>query len=121
MRSRAKNFTSFLSTLPSRARGVLDVLLQDPVAPANLVDALDGWADKDPERVYLLFEKQRITYGEMRRRVRRRAATLSAAGVRRGDAVAIMMQNSPEFLVNAFAVARLGAVSSLINTALADA
>ncbi len=121
MRSRAKTFASFLSTLPSRARGVVDVLLQDPVAPANLVDALDAWADKDPERVYLLFEKQRITYGEMRRRVRRRAATLSAAGVRRGDAVAIMMQNSPEFLVNAFAVARLGAVSSLINTALADA
>lgn len=118
MRQRTRAVASFLSSLPSRVRGAVEVMLQDPVGPANLTEKLDEWAHKDPERVHILFEKQRITYGQMAERVRRRTASLASVGVRRGDAVALMMQNCPEFLVNAFAVARLGAVASLINTNL---
>lgn len=118
MKSRTRAALSFLGTLPSRVRGALDVMTQDPVGPANLADKLEDWADRDPERIYILFEKQRITFGEMRDRVRRRAASLASAGVRRGDSVAVMMHNAPELLVNAFAIARLGAVVSLVNTNL---
>ncbi len=118
MRPRSRAALSFLGTLPSRVRGALEVMTQDPVGPANLADKLEEWAERDPERIYILFERQRITFGEMRDRVRRRAASLASAGVRRGDSVALMMNNAPELLVNAFAIARLGAVVSLINTNL---
>ena len=118
MRARSRAALSFLGTLPSRVRGAFEVMLQDPVGPANLADRLESWADKDPDRVYVLFERQRITFGQMRDRVLRRAASLAGVGVRRGDSVALMMQNAPELLVNAYAIARLGAVVSLVNTNL---
>ncbi|NUP12109.1 MAG: long-chain-acyl-CoA synthetase [Polyangiaceae bacterium] len=123
MKERTKKLLTFATTLPSRARGVAEILFQDPVGPANISSLLEAWAKKDPDRTFLLFERERITFGELERRVRRRARTLAAStasrpGVRRGDAVALMMNNHPQFLVNAWAIARLGAVVSLVNTNL---
>ncbi len=118
MRQRTRSVLSFVTSLPTRVRGAVEIMLQDPVAPSSVADALADWARRDPDRPYLLFEGRRLTYGELHRRVERRAASLSAEGVRHGDAVAVMMENSPEFLINAWAATRLGAVAALVNTNL---
>ena len=118
MSERTRKLLTFATSLPSRLRGAVDVLTQDPVGPASVVSSLFAIADKSPDRTFLLFEGQRFTWGEMAKRIRRRSATLAAQGVKRGDAVALMMENHPQFLVNAWAIARLGAVISLINTNL---
>lgn len=123
MRSWAKNLVTLATTMPSRAQGAVSVLLADPAGPANIVEALEARAKQDPDRTFLLFEGQRLTFGELTRRVRRRSATLAASSksrpaIRRGDTVAVMMSNHPQFLVNAWAIARLGAVASLVNTNL---
>lgn len=119
MRERTKNLVTFLETLPARARGVVKVLTHDPVAPQSLVEVLKEWAERDPDATYLLFEGRRFTVGELHGRIVRRSATLAREGVRQGDTVTLLMNNCPEFLVNAFAIARLGAVASLVNTNLA--
>jgi fatty-acyl-CoA synthase len=118
MSERRKKLLAFATSLPSRLRGAVDVLTQDPVGPASVVSSFFDTADESPDRTFLLFEGQRFTWGEMARRIRRRSATLAAQGVKQGDAVALMMENHPQFLVNAWAIARLGAVISLINTNL---
>lgn len=123
MRQRTKKLLTFVTTMPSRARGAFDVLTSDPLGPASIVGALEAHAKKDPQRTFLLFERERVTYGELVRRIKRRAATLAATdhgrpGVKRGDSVALLMSNHPQFLVNVWAISWLGAVASLINTSL---
>jgi long-chain acyl-CoA synthetase len=58
-----------------------------------------------------------ITYAEYGKRVRQIAAGLHARGVRRGDTVALMLTNRPEFHLVDTAVLHLGAVPfSVYNT-----
>ncbi|MBI4517057.1 MAG: long-chain-acyl-CoA synthetase [Deltaproteobacteria bacterium] len=75
-------------------------------------------AEKIPERVLLRFEDETVTYGEYNAGVNRYANLLENAGVARGEVVAIMMENSPGFLMAEGAAAKLGAVGALINTNL---
>jgi fatty-acyl-CoA synthase len=51
----------------------------------------------------------RLTYRELGERVARLAGALAAQGVRRGDRVALLSENRPEYLEVVLAAARLGA------------
>jgi acyl-CoA synthetase (AMP-forming)/AMP-acid ligase II len=50
--------------------------------------------------------------------VDRLAALLHARDVNNGDVVAVFTTNSPEMVVTIYALSKLGAVASLINTSL---
>ncbi|GAA4873418.1 AMP-binding protein [Actinomycetospora straminea] len=56
-----------------------------------------------------------VTYGELRRDVRRCAAGLRARGLRPGDVLAIVAPNGPEWLVACFGAMAAGGVVSGIN------
>ncbi len=72
-------------------------------------------AEKIPERPLLRFEEETVSYGAYNARVNRFANLLCRAGVRRGEAVAIVMESSPAFLEAEGAVAKTGAIGALIN------
>ncbi|GIW40371.1 MAG: long-chain-acyl-CoA synthetase [Candidatus Binatia bacterium] len=78
-------------------------------------------AERIPDRVFLRFEEEVLTFGEYNRQVNRYANALRKIGVGRGEPVAIMMENSPDFLAAEGAVAKLGAVGALVNTNLRGA
>ena len=78
-------------------------------------------AERIPDRVLLRFEDECVTFGAYNEGVNRYANLLAGAGVRRGDAVAIMMENSPDFLMAEGAMAKLGSIGALINTNLRGA
>ena len=59
---------------------------------------------------------RRLTYPDFRAEARRFARGLHALGVRRGDKVAILMGNRPEWLIANFAICSLGAVMVSLNT-----
>jgi acetyl-CoA synthetase len=59
-------------------------------------------------------EVRKITYGELHEQVQRFANVLKAAGVKKGDRVAIYMGMSPELAMALLACARIGAVHSVI-------
>src|SRR5918911_5661207 len=62
-------------------------------------------------------DEARITWGEYGERVRRLAAGLHALGLRRGDTVALMLTNRPEFHLVDAAAMHLGAIPfSIYNT-----
>src|SRR5262245_60444959 len=52
---------------------------------------------------------RRLRYGELHERVGRLASALSAAGVARGDRVALLSENRAEYLEVFLAAAKLGA------------
>jgi len=64
---------------------------------------------------FLIFENERISYAEAHAQVRKVAAHLAAAGVGKGDRVAIAMRNYPEWVVAFWAVQSLGAIVVSMN------
>ena len=66
-----------------------------------------------------MFEGETTTYGEMAQRATALAGGLAEQGVGRGDVVALLSYNSPEFLETVFAANYLGAIAMPINWRLA--
>ena len=71
------------------------------------------------EKTFLTWlpDGRKYTYRQMDLLTNRLANNLLARGVAKGTHVAVMMNNSPEHVMLAFALAKLGAVSVPINTA----
>jgi fatty-acyl-CoA synthase len=72
------------------------------------------------ERPALVHGERRLNYRELQRRVDRLAHALRAAGVERGDRVAVLAPNGPALLESHFGVPLAGAVLVAINTRLAS-
>src|SRR6266436_3463299 len=69
-------------------------------------------------RVAVLYEHTEITFEELRDRSVRAAETLNALGITTGDRVAILLNDSPEFITSFVAIISLGAIAVPINLAL---
>ncbi|MGD8830278.1 MAG: class I adenylate-forming enzyme family protein [Pseudomonadales bacterium] len=67
------------------------------------------------DRIYLVFEDERISYGTHHQRVAQLAHWLEGQGVGKGDRVAIGMRNYPEWVIGFFACQAIGAVAVLLN------
>jgi acyl-CoA synthetase (AMP-forming)/AMP-acid ligase II len=74
-----------------------------------------------PNGLALAFEDRRFTFADVDRSVNRYAAFFRSRGIGRGDVVALLMDNRPDFLFIVFALHRLRAVAALINTNLVGA
>jgi long-chain acyl-CoA synthetase len=82
----------------------------------DLVESVERWAASLPDAVALRFEGEAITYEELNRRANRVANGLQGVGVGKGDRVAIMLPNIPEFVYAFVATLKLGAVAVPFNT-----
>ncbi|MDA0231127.1 MAG: class I adenylate-forming enzyme family protein [Proteobacteria bacterium] len=76
----------------------------------NLSDILDHHALARPDHPAIEDGARLITYGELARLVRERAASLHAVGIRHGDTVALMLPDSADHLITLYALARVGAI-----------
>ncbi|HTU59660.1 MAG TPA: AMP-binding protein, partial [Polyangiales bacterium] len=85
---------------------------------ATLTKQLEGHAAADPNKVFLIFEDQRFTYGEANALINQHAHSYRALGVGHGDVVALLLENRPAFLWHLFGLQKIGAIGSLINTHL---
>ena len=74
---------------------------------------------KDPEKTAVVFGDAELTYRELADAADRVAAVLWDRGIRAGDAVAYIGENSPQFLQVMFGAAQLAAVFVPVNTRLA--
>ncbi len=101
-------FTMMLSSLwrtSNRGRETFNVIL-------------DQQTSRFPDRVFLRFEQEAVTYEDYNKGANRYAHVLNEAGIKRGQPVAIMMQNSPDMLMAQASMGKLGSVGALINTHL---
>ena len=86
----------------------------------TLPDLLDSIAQEFPNKTALTFyvnpklPPSRMTYGQLKDQTLRFATALYQLGVRKGDRVAIMLPNCPQFPVVFFGLLRLGAIA--VNT-----
>ncbi|PRI12664.1 acyl-CoA synthetase [Leucobacter massiliensis] len=75
---------------------------------------------KNPDKTALIFgDEQRMSYGELADRTDALSGLLWQRGLRRGDSVAFLGENCPEFLMTLFGCAQLGVIFVPVNTRLA--
>ncbi|MEA2930237.1 MAG: fatty-acyl-CoA synthase [Hyphomicrobiales bacterium] len=77
---------------------------------------LDELATRFSAHEALVGGGQRYTYATLRDEVRAFAKGLHALGVRRGDKVAILMGNKPEWIIADLAICLLGGIMVAVNT-----
>lgn len=86
----------------------------------NLADVVRADRLDDPERLAIVYEGRRYSYGDLDRRSDRVAAMLADEGVRQGDRVAILGMNSAAYVDILFGVAKIGAIFVPINYRLSS-
>src|SRR6266700_1992932 len=86
----------------------------------NLARSLDRNADRTPHEDAVIFRDTRLTHWQLHDRVNALAAAFQAAGVGKGDIVALLMGNRPEFLESALAANRVGAAFLPLNVRLSE-
>jgi long-chain acyl-CoA synthetase len=75
----------------------------------SLAQMLENTTEKFPDKVALVFQGINITYSSLLNMVLRLATGLASLGVKKGDRVAIMLPNCPQWVISYFAVLKLGA------------
>src|SRR3989440_12946817 len=77
---------------------------------------IDEMAAARPDAEAVVFRGERLTYAALRDRADTLARALLAVGVRKGARVAVLLPNRPEWLVAAFAIGKLGAITVGVST-----
>jgi len=86
----------------------------------NLCDLFERNATIFPEREALVFDDEKTTFKTLLSKINNLAETLKAEGLKKGDRIAILALNRPEFFVILGAAARLGAIVVPINWRLSE-
>lgn len=81
----------------------------------NLVERVRQTAIEQPGKVAYHFLGRDTSYGEFEQQVSLFASALQDLGVEKGDHVAILLGNSPHFLISLYATMRIGATAIPVN------
>lgn len=84
-----------------------------PQQPLFLI--LEETATRWPHQVAIVFFGKKITYRKLAAAVEKFAAALVACGIKKGDRVAVMLPNCPQFIISYYGILRAGAVVVPIN------
>ena len=74
-----------------------------------------------PEKIAIVVDTQKLSYLELSQKVAAFSAALADLGVKKGNHIAIILNNSVEFIVTMLAAAHIGAVIVPLNTTLKSA
>ncbi|MGA1846515.1 fatty acid--CoA ligase [Deferribacter abyssi] len=86
----------------------------------NLADMLTKNAKKFKNKKYLFFENQKYTYNQVNKLTNKCAHALLRLGLKKGERVAILLDNSPEFIFSFFGITKCGAIAVPINNFLKE-
>lgn len=92
----------------------------DPESANLVADDFERVVDKYPNNVAWRFEGNLTTYAEMDALANKVANWALGLGLQSGDAVALFMENRPEYVSIWYGLAKIGVVTGLINHNLTD-
>jgi crotonobetaine/carnitine-CoA ligase len=81
----------------------------------HIAELIRANASEIPDQTFLQFEDLQYTYRDIDRQSNQAARLFSRFGIRKGDHVALMLKNCPEYLAMWFGLAKLGAVMVPLN------
>lgn len=89
--------------------------IEYPFGEATVTHYLRSWARERPEHAAIVHHERTLTYAELDRASDRVAAYLAHRGFAAGDRAAVMMPNSPQFVIAFFAILKAGGVHVPVN------
>jgi len=84
----------------------------------NLIEAMIRAKEQSPNKIFLKMDKKKITFKMFYENVSSIAYGLKELGVKKDDKVALLLNNSIEFVVSYFAILTLGGIAVPLNTFL---
>jgi long-chain acyl-CoA synthetase len=81
-------------------------------------DLVPAAAARSPEKPALIFEDRPVSYRDLEERIRQAAGAFHGLGVAKGDRVALLLGNVPDFVVALHGALLLGAVVAPLNVML---
>ena len=85
----------------------------------TIIDFLDNSSELFPNKIALIFEKEKYTYRQIREQSDRLASFLSSK-IKRKEIVALLLSNRPSFIVSYFAIFKAGGVVLLLEQGISD-
>ena len=82
----------------------------------TLGDLIDELAAAAPTAEAVVFGDEHIDYTGLKTRIDAFARALLATGVERGDRVAVLVTNRPEWIIAVLGIAKIGAIATAIST-----
>ncbi|NBQ38206.1 MAG: long-chain-acyl-CoA synthetase [Alphaproteobacteria bacterium] len=82
----------------------------------TMCERMEEVAQRHPDRIALISERETFTYGEYNGRANRYARFAMSEGIGKGETVVLLMPNRPEYLAIWMGIARAGGATALLNT-----
>ncbi len=86
-----------------------------PYLQQTMIDVVRETVSLRPDHMALYFKGTKISYGQLDRLSDQFANALIAMGIKKGDRVALVMPNIPQFVIAEFGIWKAGAVAACIN------
>ncbi|NMY25434.1 long-chain-acyl-CoA synthetase [Pseudomonas sp. WS 5021] len=112
---------TIVRALPRLVRGIRVANITDPDQPCGLGWTFEQATQRNPEGAALLYGDQVLSYRQANQHANRIAHHLQAQGIGKGDVVALFIENRPELLLTVLAVAKIGGICAMLNTAQTQA
>ncbi len=113
-----KGLSSICHHLPTIVAAGIKATRLKPGTKKSLGWFLELNADKYADRPAILFEDTCITHRELNESVNQYVHYFEQHGIKKGDIVSVLMENRPELMMIIGALAKMGAIASLINSNL---
>lgn len=63
-----------------------------------VIDLFEDWVKVNPHKTFLIFEEKRYSYEQMNENANKVANAALSIGIKKGDAIAMLQYNEPDFL-----------------------
>ncbi|MNF72749.1 Long-chain-fatty-acid--CoA ligase [compost metagenome] len=111
-----RKLPSIAKAIPRVVKGMKVANVTDPTQSCGLGWSFEQATLRNPDGPALLQGPVTLSYTDVNQWANRIAHHLISQGIGKGDVVAVFIENRPELLVTILAVAKVGAVSALVNT-----
>ncbi|MFU8927324.1 long-chain-acyl-CoA synthetase [Acinetobacter puyangensis] len=102
--------------LPHILDGLRQVYLRKATTPTGLAWAFEKAVQKNPSGTALLYEEQKFSYDALNQWANQISYYFLSIGAKKGDVVAVMLENRPELIATILGLAKIGVISALVNT-----
>ena len=113
----AAKIPQFMTKVPHLITGLKQAYLRTPNTPAGLGLAFEKAVHRNPHGCALMFEDQQYSYLQLNAWANQIAYYYLSIGARKGDVIAVMLENRPELIASVIGLAKIGVIAALVNTA----
>ena len=112
----ASKLPDFISKVPHILTGLKQAYLRTPTSPTGLGVAFEKAVKRNPQGIALLFEDQSYSYQTLNEWANQIAHYYLSIGAKKGDVIAVMIENRPELVATIVGLAKIGVTIALVNT-----